>query len=84
VAGIGKFRLVKLFRDRTGLPPHALQIAHRLRRARSLLEAGHTAAEAAARTGFTDTDRYAGVEAVSVGSGDQPEQGSRVAGGVHG
>jgi AraC-like DNA-binding protein len=54
VAGTGKFRLVKLFRDRTGLPPHALQIAHRVRRARTLLEAGHTAAEAAARTGFTD------------------------------
>jgi AraC-like DNA-binding protein len=54
VAGTGKFRLVKLFRDRTGLPPHALQIAHRVRRARRLLEAGHTAAETAARTGFTD------------------------------
>jgi hypothetical protein len=33
VAGTGKFRLLKLFRDRTGLPPHALQIAHRIRRA---------------------------------------------------
>ncbi|MFL6119230.1 helix-turn-helix domain-containing protein [Actinophytocola sp.] len=54
VAGMGKFRLVKLFRDRTGLPPHALQIAHRVRRARRLLEAGHPAAEAAALTGFTD------------------------------
>ncbi|TDV49985.1 helix-turn-helix domain-containing protein [Actinophytocola oryzae] len=54
VAGTGKFRLVKLFRDRTGLPPHALQIAHRVRRARRLLEGGHTAAEAAALTGFTD------------------------------
>ena len=54
VAGTGKFRLIKLFRDRTGLPPHALQIAHRVRRARALLEAGHTVAEAAARTGFTD------------------------------
>ena len=53
-AGTGKFRLVKLFRDRTGLPPHALQIAHRVRRARTLLEAGHTAAEAAALTGFVD------------------------------
>jgi hypothetical protein len=28
-AGIGKFRLVRLFRERTGLPLHALQIAHR-------------------------------------------------------
>lgn len=54
VAGVGKFRLVTLFRERTGLPPHALQIAHRVRRARRLLEAGHTGAEAAARTGFTD------------------------------
>lgn len=54
VAGTGKFRLVRLFRDRTGLPPHALQIAHRVRRARTLLEAGHTAAETAALTGFTD------------------------------
>ncbi|HEY7592069.1 MAG TPA: AraC family transcriptional regulator [Actinophytocola sp.] len=54
VAGTDKFQLIKLFRERTGLPPHALQIAHRVRRARTLLEAGHTAAEAAARTGFTD------------------------------
>jgi AraC-like DNA-binding protein len=54
VAGTGKYRLIKLFRDRTGLPPHALQIAHRVRRARTLLEAGHTVAETAVRTGFTD------------------------------
>lgn len=54
VAGVGKYRLVKLFRERAGLPPHAFQIAHRLRRARRLLETGHTPAEAAAWTGFTD------------------------------
>lgn len=54
VAGVGKYRLVKLFHDRAGLPPHAFQIAHRIRRARRLLEAGHTPAEAAAWTGFTD------------------------------
>src|SRR4051812_19236715 len=30
-AGIGKFRLVRLFRERTGLPPHALQVAQQLR-----------------------------------------------------
>lgn len=54
VAGIGKYRLVRLFHDRAGLPPHAFQIAHRLRRARRLLEAGHTPAEVAAWTGFTD------------------------------
>jgi AraC-like DNA-binding protein len=53
-AGIGKFRLVRLFRERTGLPPHALQIAHRLRAARRLLEAGETPVAVAAMTGFAD------------------------------
>jgi AraC-like DNA-binding protein len=53
-AGIGKFRLVRLFRDRTGLPPHALQLAHRVRAARRLLEAGESIATTAAATGFAD------------------------------
>jgi AraC-like DNA-binding protein len=53
-AGIGKFRLIRLFRDRTGLPPHALQIAHRIRIARRLLEAGETIAATAHATGFVD------------------------------
>jgi AraC-like DNA-binding protein len=53
-AGIGKFRLIRLFRQRTGLPPHALQVAHRVRAARRLLQAGETIAAAAAATGFAD------------------------------
>jgi AraC-like DNA-binding protein len=53
-AGIGKFRLVRLFRERTGLPPHALHIGHRIRVARRLLEAGETIAATAAATGFAD------------------------------
>lgn len=53
-AGIGKFRLIRLFRDRTGLPPHALQVAHRIRRARRLLEDGHGIAHAAVASGFVD------------------------------
>jgi AraC-like DNA-binding protein len=53
-AGIGKFRLIRLFRERTGLPPHALQVAHRIRAARRLLEAGETIARTAVTTGFTD------------------------------
>jgi AraC-like DNA-binding protein len=53
-AGIGKFRLVRLFRERTGLPPHALQVAHRIRIARRMLEAGETVAATAAATGFVD------------------------------
>jgi AraC-like DNA-binding protein len=54
VAGIGKFRLIRLIRDRTGLPPHARQLAHRLRMARRLLEAGESVASVAASTGFAD------------------------------
>lgn len=53
-AGIGRFRLIRLVRDRTGLAPHALQIGHRIRAARLLLESGHTVAQAAAETGFAD------------------------------
>ncbi len=53
-AGIGKFRLIRLFRERTGLPPHALQVAHRVHNARRLLEAGETIAATATATGFAD------------------------------
>jgi len=53
-AGVGKYRLIRLFRDHTGLPPHALQLAHRLRRARRLLETGATIADTATATGFAD------------------------------
>lgn len=53
-AGIGKFRLIRLFRERTGLAPHALLVAHRVRTARRLLEAGETIAATAAATGFAD------------------------------
>jgi AraC-like DNA-binding protein len=53
-AGIGKFRLIRLFRAHTGLPPHSLQLAHRVRAARRLIEAGHPIAEVAAKTGFAD------------------------------
>jgi AraC-like DNA-binding protein len=53
-SGVGKFHLVRLFRERTGLPPHAFQLAHRLRAARRLLEAGESVAGAAASTGFSD------------------------------
>src|SRR5689334_23401295 len=48
VAGIGKFRIIRLFRERTGLPPHALQVAHRIRAARRLLEGGESIASTAA------------------------------------
>jgi AraC-like DNA-binding protein len=54
VAGIGKFRLVRLFRRQIGVSPHALHIAHRIRAARRLLESGYPIAHTAATTGFSD------------------------------
>jgi AraC-like DNA-binding protein len=53
-AGIGKFRLIRLVRERTGLPPHALQLAYRLQAARRRLEAGESIAATAMATGFSD------------------------------
>lgn len=53
-AGLGKFRLIRLFRQELGLAPHALQIAYRIRAARRLLEGGETIAMTAAATGFAD------------------------------
>lgn len=57
-AGVGKFRLIRLFRERTGLPPHALRVARRIRAARILLESGETIAATAAATGFATRATY--------------------------
>jgi AraC-like DNA-binding protein len=54
MAGLSPFRLHHLFRQRTGLPPHAFLVQLRLRRARSLLEDGEPIAAAAAAAGFVD------------------------------
>jgi AraC-like DNA-binding protein len=53
-AGTDKFRLVRLFRDATGMPPHRYQLAQRIRLARRMLERGVPIAAVAAATGFVD------------------------------
>jgi AraC-like DNA-binding protein len=53
-AGVGKYRLIRLFRAAEGMPPHRYLLAQRIRRARRLLETGHPIAEVAAATGFSD------------------------------
>jgi AraC-like DNA-binding protein len=53
-AGTDKFRLVRLFRAATGMPPHRYQLAQRVRLARRLIERGVPVAEVAAATGFAD------------------------------
>ncbi|MFI6207541.1 AraC family transcriptional regulator [Streptomyces sp. NPDC051041] len=48
------FALLRAFRDAYGMPPHAWLTDARVRRARRLLDAGTSPAEAAVAVGFTD------------------------------
>ncbi|GAA2805435.1 AraC family transcriptional regulator [Crossiella cryophila] len=52
--GLGRFTLLRGFRERFGLPPHAWLNQERVRRSRELLERGIRPAEAAAEVGFVD------------------------------
>jgi AraC-like DNA-binding protein len=52
--GTGPFALLRAFREAYGMPPHAWLTDARVRRARRLLDAGTTPAEAAVAVGFTD------------------------------
>ncbi|MEV1080457.1 AraC family transcriptional regulator [Streptomyces sp. NPDC050211] len=52
--GSSPFALLRAFRDAYGMPPHAWLTDARVRRARRLLDAGSTPAEAAVAVGFTD------------------------------
>lgn len=54
IAGYSRWHFLRLFREETGLTPHAYQMLCRLRLSRSLLRAGMTAAEAAVSAGFSD------------------------------
>jgi len=54
VAGVDRFRLLREFRRRFGLPPHAFQTQLRLRSVRRRLLAGEPAVEAALAAGFAD------------------------------
>ncbi|MFJ4682505.1 AraC family transcriptional regulator [Streptomyces sp. NPDC091377] len=52
--GTSPFALLRAFRDTYGMPPHTWLTDARVRRARRLLDAGTTPAEAAIAVGFTD------------------------------
>lgn len=52
--GSGRFALVRAFRERYGLPPHAYLIEQRLRRACELLDQNVPPGMVAAQTGFAD------------------------------
>ncbi len=58
VAGIGRFRLLRAFHRRFGVPPHAFQTQIRIEHARELLRNGMAAALVASEVGFYDQSHF--------------------------
>ena len=54
IAGLSAFHLNRVFREATGVPPHAFQTQVRISRAKGLLREGWSIADVAAATGFSD------------------------------
>ncbi|MEU0941060.1 MULTISPECIES: AraC family transcriptional regulator [unclassified Embleya] len=52
--GLSRYQTLRAFRDEVGLPPYAWLAQHRVARAKVLLAAGRTPAEAALAVGFAD------------------------------
>ncbi|WP_329580621.1 AraC family transcriptional regulator [Streptomyces sp. NBC_01361] len=67
VAGVSKYRLVRVCTAWFGLPPHKLHLRLRLDRARELLRRGSAIAEAAYATGFHDQSHLTRVFAGAYG-----------------
>jgi len=58
IAGISEFHLLRLFRDRMGLPPHAYLIQRRIDHARRLLARRVPIVQVALDTGFSDQSHF--------------------------
>jgi AraC-like DNA-binding protein len=58
LAGTGRYQLIRQFRRRYGLTPHALQLDMKINQARALLQQGASAADAAYDTGFADQSHF--------------------------
>ncbi len=76
--GVSSFALLRAFRDRYGMPPHAWLTDARVRRARGLLDAGVRPAEAAVAVGFSDQPHLHRHFARIVGVGPGAYQRERV------
>jgi AraC-like DNA-binding protein len=59
LTGLSRAHLIREFRRTVGVPPHQYVLHVRVRRARTLLTAGRTAAEAASELGFYDQAHFA-------------------------
>ena len=58
VAGLGRFRLLRTFQRRFGVPPHSYQLQLKMERARTLLRRGLSAALVAGELGFCDQSHF--------------------------
>ena len=58
VAKVGRFQLLRAFRGRFGVPPHAYQTQLRIERARDLLRKGTLPAFVSVETGFYDQSHF--------------------------
>ncbi|GAB7082045.1 AraC family ligand binding domain-containing protein [Megalodesulfovibrio paquesii] len=58
LAGLSKFHFLRVFKDATGLTPHAWLLRRRVRLGRQALERGLSPAEAAAEAGFADQSHF--------------------------
>ncbi len=67
VAGLSPFRLTRVYKAATGLPPHAYQVQLRVARAQERLRAGRPIAEVALDCGFADQSHLTRVFKRSLG-----------------
>ncbi|WP_050479568.1 AraC family transcriptional regulator [Herbaspirillum rhizosphaerae] len=58
LAGTGRYQLIRQFRRRYGMTPHALQLDMRINLARDFLRRGESLADVAYRTGFADQSHF--------------------------
>lgn len=58
LAGLSRYQLIRLFRNGTGMTPHAWQINIRINQARQWLQAGWTLTDIAYRLGFADQSHF--------------------------
>lgn len=58
IANLSPFYLLRVFRNRTGVPPHEYQTQVRVAHAKRLIRNGHSISEAALETGFFDQSHF--------------------------
>jgi AraC-like DNA-binding protein len=57
-AGLSRFHLLRSFKERYGMPPHAYQVGVRIAKAQHMLRRRVPAAQVAAECGFTDQSHF--------------------------